>query len=72
MIDEFAYLWESPRGRYYLVEPAGVGLHRMIWDSKYGTALIIEEHDTYHAVLARMAEAGVPVVARIADVPSSE
>lgn len=68
-ISDFAYLWESPSGRYFLVGSPDGEYGYLIWDSVTRTALLIEDDDLAEEVTALMERQGVPVVARIVDVP---
>jgi hypothetical protein len=72
MINDFAYLWEVPHGRYFLVgsvtDPEGFA----IWDSITDSAFIIEDDDVYEEVLVRMERAGVPIIPRVPEGPHQD
>lgn len=67
MTSHFSYLWNSPRGRYFLIG-SRVGDYT-IWDSLADMAVIIEDDDECDEIIARMMKAGVPTLLSIPEGP---
>ena len=64
MLKNFEYLWTSELNTHVLVRWKGGNAvdKYIIFNTEYGTALIIEDDDIYCQVVERMKGAGVSVV----------
>ena len=61
MIDDYAYLWGRPGGRYVLVAFEDVD-PPLIWDTELRRAPLIDDDELHAEVTRRMRDPGVPLL----------